>query len=167
VRAATRVAIGWGGVLQTRRRRLARARDAVLFAIDPTPLGALLRRGARARPPLRRGALLRPRRPGTGSLFPQPGRLDDALGPGWAVVGSLGREERAAWERLGARVLDGSVDPVVAAWLRDHHAAWAAIRPDRVVFGTGPAGTAGRAAGAAAAWLGANRLHQGRSIGGA
>jgi 3-(3-hydroxy-phenyl)propionate hydroxylase len=163
VRAATWVALWWGRVLQTRRPGLARARDSVLFALDPTPAGAWLRTRARPSPALRRGALLRPRRRGTGVLFPQPWvvaggrriRLDDVLGDGWAVLGSLEPAERAAWEAAGARIPElDDADGAIAAWLARHRATWVALRPDRHVFGCGRAGEAARAAAAARAWLG-------------
>ncbi|HEX8104761.1 MAG TPA: hypothetical protein VF533_19235, partial [Solirubrobacteraceae bacterium] len=160
VAAATRLAIAWGSVLQTRRPRLARWRDAVLFALDATPLADRLRRVARARPPLRRGALLLPRQAGVGSVFPQPrlasgARLDDVLGNGWAVLGAVSEEERAAWSAAGVP-LPGVADAVgeIAAWLRRHRADWVALRPDRVVFASGRAGEGVRAARAVAAWLG-------------
>lgn len=145
VLAATRVALAWGGLLQTRRVRLAHARDLALLAASPTPLGALLR--ARARPPTRyrTGALARPARRGVGDLLPQPARLDDRLGPGWAVIGELSAGERAAWEALGARMVDS---PAPGG------AAWAALRPDRHVFALGRVGEAERAAAAAGTWLG-------------
>lgn len=164
VRMATRVALAWGAVLQTRRPRLARARDHVMFAVGPTPLGTWLRRRARPRPRLRRGVLWRPRRPGTGVLFPQPSvrvqgrraRLDDVLGDGWAVLGELSSRETAAWRSIGARVPEGveDADRAIAVWLDRHRATWVALRPDRYVFAVGRPGEAVRAAAAAAAWLG-------------
>lgn len=164
VRAATRIATAWGAVLQTRRPRLARARDAALFAVDATPVGAALRRRARPQPALRGGCVMRPGRRGAGALFPQPHvvtvgrrvRLDDALGAGWAVLGHVSGAEAAAWTSLGARVpaLEDA-DGAVAAWLARHRSSWVALRPDRYVFARGRAGEAGRAAAAAAAWLGA------------
>ena len=164
VRAATRVAIAWGAVLQTRRPRLARLRDGALLALDATPPGGWLRRRARPQPVHRRGAVLRPRRRGHGALFPQPAvigasgrraRLDDLLGDGWSVLGELGAEEREAWLALGARIpAFDDVEGTVAAWLAGHGAAWVALRPDRFVFACGRAGEAGIAAAAASAWMG-------------
>ncbi len=165
VRAATRVAVAGGAVLQTRRPRLARARDAVLFALDPTPAGAALRHGARPQAVLRRGCVMRPRRRGAGALFPQPevtaggrrARLDDVLGPGWALVGDVGAADAAAWAALGARAAAfEDSDGAVGGWLARHRATWAALRPDRYVFACGRAGAAGPAAAAAARWLGAS-----------
>jgi 3-(3-hydroxy-phenyl)propionate hydroxylase len=164
VRAATRVAVAWGGVLQTRRPRLARARDTVLFTLDATPAGGWLRGRARPAPRYRKGAVLRPLRSGAGLLFPQPlvtgasgrrVRLDEVLGHGWAVLGTLTPGERAAWERAGARIpVLQDPDGVIGAWLGRHRADWVALRPDRHVFACGRAGEAGAAAAAAAAWLG-------------
>lgn len=73
----------------------------------------------------------------------QARRLDDLLGPGFAIVGRkqsalrLGARAAAIWERLGGRVValdaleitHGRVDP-----LFDRHPA-AVVRPDRYVFG--------------------------------
>ncbi len=163
VRSVTRVARYWGAVLQTRRPRLAGMRDAVMFTIDPTPVGSWLRKQARPQPRLRRGVLLRPRRAGVGQLFPQPTvrvsgrrtRLDDVLGLGWTVLGELDCHEATAWKALGARVL-GAVDDCdgeIAAWLERHRATWVVLRPDRVAFATGGPGEATPAAAVARVWI--------------
>jgi 3-(3-hydroxy-phenyl)propionate hydroxylase len=161
VRDATRIAVAWGAVLQTRRPRLARARDAVLFGLDPTPAGAWLRGRARARPRVRRGCVRRGA-PGAGERFPQPWvlaagrpvRLDDALGPDWAVLGAPGRAGARAWAALGARRPElEDADGTIGAWLRARDADWAAVRPDRVVFAAGRAADAEAAAREAGAWL--------------
>ena len=109
----------------------------------------------RGAPPLRSGALMVDQvaeADATGSLFSQPivrdrdgveHRLDDLLGPGFAVVvragedGEMSAASQAVLDRLGARVvrLDG-LDVVRGRLDRlfDEHAA-AIVRPDRVVFG--------------------------------
>jgi 3-(3-hydroxy-phenyl)propionate hydroxylase len=165
VGAATRLARVWGAVLQTRRPRLARTRDAVMFTIDPTPAGRWLRARARPQPRIRRGVVVGSSRSGAGELFPQPdvevaGRrhaLDDVLGPGWSVLGRLEESDAAAWRALGARVPDDlhDVDGVIGAWLAGHRATWVALRPDRIVFAAGGRGESARAADAARAWIAA------------
>ncbi len=185
VAALTRLALLWGGVVQTRRPRLAALRDAVVAGGARVPgLGAAVE-GYRLKPApaFRAGAFSRARhgplgRRAGGRLFPQPEvgvdgarvALDDALGPGWAVLGfgsdplaGAGAEARRTWEGLGAatavvvarrgdahaappggRVLE-DLDGALGAWARRHRAASVVLRPDRVVFGVG-------AGEAAAAW---------------
>jgi 3-(3-hydroxy-phenyl)propionate hydroxylase len=109
----------------------------------------------RTAPPLRAGALVTEQvaacRP-VGALFSQPfvkaagsaaERLDERMGPGFAVVARtdadlrIGAEARSVLERLGGRTLsfDG-LEIVQGARDRclDDHAA-AIVRPDRYVFG--------------------------------
>ncbi|MFJ5261218.1 bifunctional 3-(3-hydroxy-phenyl)propionate/3-hydroxycinnamic acid hydroxylase [Streptomyces sp. NPDC088387] len=109
-----------GALVQTRRRRLAAARDAVLKKAAYVPYFT----EGRFKPGLRyaSGAFDGSRRrAGAGHAFPQPtvrtarGRLtplDDLLGSGWAIVGRdldpqvhLGAESRALWVSLGATYL--------------------------------------------------------------
>jgi 3-(3-hydroxy-phenyl)propionate hydroxylase len=99
---------------------------------------------------------------------------DEVLGPGFAVVGAgvdpreAAPEAGAAWGRLGARLVmvlppDGpaprpglgltqvrDATGAIGAWLRRHGAEVAVVRPDRFVFGAGPAAQASALAGAAA-----------------
>jgi 3-(3-hydroxy-phenyl)propionate hydroxylase len=111
--------------------------------------------GGRLVPPLRDGILVGEQLgpdSSVGSLLFQPSvrdargaerRLDDLLGPGFAIVGRkpgdlrLGARASAIWKRLGGRsvaldaleVTRGRFDP-----LFDRHPA-AVVRPDRYVFG--------------------------------
>jgi hypothetical protein len=73
-----------------------------------------------------------PFRRAVGSLFPQPDRLDDRLGPGWAAVTRTGEAARA-WRETGVH----AVESPGAAWLERHGAEWALLRPDRFVFACG------------------------------
>jgi 3-(3-hydroxy-phenyl)propionate hydroxylase len=83
--------------------------------------------GAFATPPDRL-----PFRRRVGSLFPQPERLDDRLGAGWAAVTrSAGSAE--AWRGAGVHAVQSADD----AWLQREGAEWALLRPDRFVFGCG------------------------------
>jgi hypothetical protein len=80
-----------------------------------------------------------------GTLFPQRGRLDDRLGPGWAAV-VIDHATGAVLETAGIRVVDSGED---GDWLRDRDLSWVLLRPDRFVFACG-----GRddVQGAIAAW---------------
>ena len=100
---------------------------------------------------------------------------DEVLGPGFAVVG-VGVDPReaapaagAAWGRLGARLVmvlppDApaprpglgltqvrDATGAIGGWFRRHGAQVAVVRPDRFVFGAGPAAHAAALAHAAAA----------------
>ncbi|MBT0771842.1 bifunctional 3-(3-hydroxy-phenyl)propionate/3-hydroxycinnamic acid hydroxylase [Kineosporia sp. J2-2] len=101
-------------------------------------------------PPLRSGALVPARRPGlVGTLFPQlplgstttddENRLDDLLGPGFALLtlrdASPARIAGRAG-RLGARVIrvPGSGLTVVHRWMTERRCEAVLLRPDRVVL---------------------------------
>jgi 3-(3-hydroxy-phenyl)propionate hydroxylase len=133
-----------GAIVQTRRPRLATARDAALLALDRTAVGARLQAGG-AKPPatLRRGAVVDGSR-GAGTLLPQPlvrtgdgppAPLDDVLGRGWALLASEPPPVAAPRAVVLARDV---ADPsgVLERWLARHHAAVALVRPDRHVAGT-------------------------------
>ncbi len=171
VASLTRLALGWGAVVQTRRPRLAAARDGAVATGTRLPGLRRAVEGYRMKPAaaFRAGAFSRSRRlplglrPG-GRLFPQPrvgvdGRdmaLDDALGPGWAVIGfggdpeaGMGPAARFTLRRLpatraavlpagapappGVRALEDR-DGSLTAWARRHRARQVLLRPDRVVF---------------------------------
>ncbi|GAB3355792.1 bifunctional 3-(3-hydroxy-phenyl)propionate/3-hydroxycinnamic acid hydroxylase [Modestobacter lapidis] len=97
-------------------------------------------------PPLRPGRLVRRPRlvPGSpvGALVPQPpigggGRLDDVLGPGWAVLTAGGRVP-PDWPGKVLRVGTGpgEVDsPELVRWLRGRAVL---VRPDRIVAAVSP-----------------------------
>ena len=71
-----------------------------------------------------------------GTLFPQTGRLDDRLGPGWAAVAIDGRS-RALLRAAGVEAVDPAAD---GEWLRARGLTWALLRPDRYVFACGALG---------------------------
>jgi hypothetical protein len=156
VRAVIALAVDLGRILQTTDAELARARDADFRAMGAAEVG----HGPIAQvrmPPLGAGAL---RRSGgaddpAGLLLPQVtvrvdgavARLDDVLGPGFALVArddprrGLGVAARATLETLGTRFVQIAAEPPgtrdldgrLDAWLRRHGAAL--VRPDRQVFG--------------------------------
>jgi 3-(3-hydroxy-phenyl)propionate hydroxylase len=153
VASMARLAVRWGGVVQTTDPRTARWRDRVLRATTRAPrLSELVKplptysRGAFARQPARS-----PWRRGVGSLFPQPlvhtaggaARLDDVLGPGWTAIARR-RDAARALRRTCARTfelgrdLEDSEDGV-ARWLDRHRGDWVLLRPDRFVFACGRA----------------------------
>jgi 3-(3-hydroxy-phenyl)propionate hydroxylase len=139
VTSMQRLAVRWGGIVQTTAPRAARRRDAALGLLDRTPLRAWISEQAKPRPTYRAGAFARrpdrlPFRRHVGALFPQPDRLDDRLGPGWTVVAST--DAAAAWWRAAGL-------HVVAL---PHEREWSLLRPDRFVFACGARGGGGRAA---------------------
>lgn len=146
-RALIERAIGMGQVVCTADPEEAARRDAAMLA----------ERKAGRQPPLpappdfAKGLLLEGA-PGAGGLFPQPWaegpagtlRLDDVLGPGpWLIS----REPPAAGPYGGPMLRIGLDDPRlapfradVARWLDRQGAEAVLVRPDRYVFGAGPAG---------------------------
>lgn len=121
VTSMQRLAVRWGGVVQTTNARVGRVRDGALELLDRT--GALRWIGdhAKPRPRYRRGAF----GPGGGALFPQPDRLDERLGRGWAVVASSAGAARV-WRDAGLHVVE-----------HVHDQEWSLLRPDRYVFACG------------------------------
>jgi hypothetical protein len=113
-------------------------RDLFLHAIDGTRVQDFVANNLKPLPTYGDGAFacrparLAPRR-SVGTLFPQTDRLDDRLGPSWAAV-ATDTVSAAALRDAGLNVIDPSAD---AAWLRDHKATWAILRPDRFVFACG------------------------------
>lgn len=103
-------------------------------------------------PAIGRGPLVfaQRRRDGAGLALPQPrivrrdGKellLDDALGPGFAVVWAgeapgrgIPAADRGALEGLGASFVRADA---LDDWLREHSATLALVRPDRIVAATG------------------------------
>ena len=146
VTATLRLAVVMGAVLQTRRPRLATARDLVLRVLSAAPvLGPRARAGGpRPSPRYRHGAL----GPGGGRPFGQPMidgvRLDDRLGAGWALLGAdgdphaaLGPAARAAFAGVGGLAVDRALLG---------GAALLVLRPDRFVFACDAADGAAAAA---------------------
>ena len=118
-----------GAVLQTRRRRLASARDAAFEAVAATPLLGpwFAGGGLRPAPTLGRGAVVRGglparlrgrgRTPSAGSLV--PAEWEELLPDGWAVVGP---RPSPAWDALGVPFVEHDLPHAVV------------VRPDRYVF---------------------------------
>ena len=133
--ALIRLAVLLGRLMTGGGSRAVLVRRAVLTGIRRLPRLAAFAAASRT-PPLRPGPLVRRARsaPGSpvGSLLPQPpvpvGRLDDVLGPGWAVL-TTGGPVPADWP---GRVLqaDELGSPELVRWLRGRSVL---VRPDRVV----------------------------------
>jgi 3-(3-hydroxy-phenyl)propionate hydroxylase len=185
VQAMSRISERIGSVFMMRNPRLAAVRDRVLRLLDRVPRVHRFTSNAEFKPPpiYEEGAFLdgRHRRgQAQGTLFVQPFvedahgrrlRLDDALGPGFAVLSwapagapartiedSVRSSAPRLWEALGARFLRAvpaaarasgpdeirDVEGKLAAWFARYQAAVAVIRPDRFVFGALPAAQAQR-----------------------
>jgi 3-(3-hydroxy-phenyl)propionate hydroxylase len=130
VTSMQRLAVRWGGVVQTTDPRAALARDAVLGLLDRTSVWRRLSDRAKPRPTYRAGAFATrpdrlPFRRDVGALHPQPDRLDDRLGRGWAVVASSAATA-AQWRAAGLHAVQAP-----------HDREWTLLRPDRFVFAVG------------------------------
>ena len=137
VRGMQNFAIRWGGIVQTRRPRVGVLRDAALHGLARSGALDWIEQRAKPLPTYGAGAFAQaphrlPFRRAVGSLFPQPDRLDDRLGSGWAAVSSSVRAARA-WRDAGIHAVERPRDP----WLDRHGAEWALLRPDRFVFACG------------------------------
>jgi 3-(3-hydroxy-phenyl)propionate hydroxylase len=91
VTSMQRLAVRWGGVVQTTNPAIGLIRDAAIEVLDRS--GALAWLQGRLKPLATFGDGAFAKRPArlpwrrtVGSLFPQPGRLDDALGAGWSAL---------------------------------------------------------------------------------
>jgi 3-(3-hydroxy-phenyl)propionate hydroxylase len=181
VQAMSQVSERIGQVFMMRSPRLASVRDRVLRLLDRIPRVHRFTENVEFKPPpiYEAGALLdghHARGQAQGTLMVQPRveladgqtvRLDDALGPGFAVLGwapagdaeaRLRSSSSRLWESLGARCLRAvpasarvtseheirDVEGKLAAWFHRYRAAVAVIRPDRFVFGALPADQAER-----------------------
>lgn len=132
VRAFIELAVKLGGVIQTTDPEAARARDAKFQAGQPeifeypTPgLGTGLTRGPAP----------------AGQCFPQPTladgqRLDDRVGPRFAIVATRALLAQAGGTTAQAVVLDAEGEPALRDWLQAQGCAGVVIRPDRYVLGT-------------------------------
>ena len=137
VTAMQRLAVRWGGVVQTTNPALGTVRDCTLELLDRTGALRVISENAKPLPAYQAGAFAHkphrlPFRRTVGSLFPQPDRLDEQLGRGWSAVTRTGDATRA-WERAGLHVVERPGDE----WLARHGAHWALLRPDRYVFACG------------------------------
>jgi 3-(3-hydroxy-phenyl)propionate hydroxylase len=147
VRAAIELAIGMGRVVCTSDPQAAAARDARMLAQREGGVPVL--------PPITAASFaagcILAGAPGAGSLFPQPihgegpgrVRMDDVLGAGpWLIA----RSSAAVWNAT-VEVFVLTADylapfrSALTAWLDSHDAEAVLIRPDRYVFGAGPAAT--------------------------
>lgn len=135
-RALIRVAVLLGRLMTGGGDRAALVRRAVLTGVRRLPRLAAFAAASRT-PPLRRGPLVRrplvaPASP-VGSLVPQPPvegaqRLDDLLGPGWAVLSS-GGPVPDDWPGPVVRG-DQLGSPELVRWLGGRSVL---VRPDRIV----------------------------------
>jgi 3-(3-hydroxy-phenyl)propionate hydroxylase len=137
VTAMQSLAVRWGGVVQTTHPVVGHVRDLVIRVLDRTGALKWLRQRIKPLPTYGSGAFVRkparlPMRRTVGALFPQPDRLDERLGRGWAVVASS-PAVAAAWREAGLHVVRGAGD----RWLGRHDCEWALLRPDRYVFACG------------------------------
>jgi 3-(3-hydroxy-phenyl)propionate hydroxylase len=145
-RALVRLAVLLGRLMTGGGAPAAAARRAVLAGIRRTPALAAFAAGSSS-PPLRPGPLVRRARvaPGSpvGMLVPQPTvrvdgaatRLDDVLGPDWAVLTAGGRVP-ADWPGRVLRIGPGGLEsPELARWLRGRSVL---VRPDRIVAAVAP-----------------------------
>jgi 3-(3-hydroxy-phenyl)propionate hydroxylase len=145
VTSMQQLAVRWGGVVQTSNPAVGRARDAIVETLDRSGALRWIRRRIKPLPTFGAGAFAErpdrlPWRRGVGSLFPQPDRLDETLGPGWSAVS----RDASATATLAAADI-GVIDadrPQLRAWLDRHRADWVVLRPDRYVFACGRAADA-------------------------
>jgi 3-(3-hydroxy-phenyl)propionate hydroxylase len=154
VRSMQQLAVRFGGLLQTTRPRGSRYRDRVTELAERSGVLGWARERVKPLPTYGAGAFASapsrlPFRRTVGALFPQPDRLDDRLGHGWAVVTGAAAAT-AAWEAAGLRTVELAGDP----WLARHGVEWALLRPDRFVFACGGAAELPAALAALRALLG-------------
>ena len=141
VTSMQKLAVRWGGVIQTNNPGVGRIRDTAFELLDRSGALHWIQQRVKPLPTFRAGLFATvparlPFRRAVGSLFPQPTvdgqRLDDLLGPGWsAVVAS--DEPSEPLRRAGLNV----VDVGASEWLAPQRAQWAILRPDRYVFACG------------------------------
>lgn len=140
VAAMQRTANLMGSFVQATDRRTIAARDLLLRALDGTRVQDAFTTNIKPLPTYGAGAFATrpariPARRSVGALFPQTDRLDDELPAGWAAVAI----DDVAASLLGEEGLT-AVDPGPdRAWLEQHGATWALLRPDRFVFACGEA----------------------------
>jgi 3-(3-hydroxy-phenyl)propionate hydroxylase len=134
VASMQRLAVRWGGVVQTTNPATGAARDLALELLDRSGLLRRLTDHAKPLPTYGSGAFARtpdriPFRRSVGSLFPQPNHLDERLGRGWSAVCAT-PQAAARWSAAGVHAVLRPGD----AWLSKHQTDWALLRPDRYVF---------------------------------
>jgi 3-(3-hydroxy-phenyl)propionate hydroxylase len=140
-RTLIRLAVLLGRLMTGGGAGAALVRRAVLAGLRRLPRAAAFVSSSRT-PPLRPGLLVRRPRfaPGSpvGGLLPQPpigrpGRLDDVLGPGWAVL-TAGGQVPGDWPGPVVHVADLR-SPELARWLGRRSVL---VRPDRIVAAVSP-----------------------------
>jgi 3-(3-hydroxy-phenyl)propionate hydroxylase len=128
VRTVIELAVGIGRIIQTTDRQVAAERDAHFRSGGGEGMDAVVL------PPLGPGLIAE----GGGEPIRQVDRMDDELGPGFAVVTpdldrlDAGADTRAAWARLGITTREV---PALAGWCEERDAYAAIVRPDRYVYG--------------------------------
>jgi 3-(3-hydroxy-phenyl)propionate hydroxylase len=137
VTSMQKLAVRWGGAVQTTHPGVGMVRDATLELLNRSGALRWIGDNAKPLPTYRAGAFASrphplPFRRTVGSLFPQPDRLDERLGRGWAVVYRPGGAA-SAWRENGLRTVELDHD----SWLDRHDLDWALLRPDRYVFACG------------------------------
>ena len=174
----TKAAVRVGRLVMPPNRGVAKLRDVVLGTLTRSSAAARIISRQAIRPlPLRGGYLSQPadRRSAVGRLIPlrdvfgddgERISLDEALGPGFAVLGldcdprtRLMPQARASWEATEARFLSirsgtsevaehelGDATGQLWNWFRRHRAEVAVIRPDRYVYAAGAGKTIPHAA---------------------
>jgi 3-(3-hydroxy-phenyl)propionate hydroxylase len=139
--ALVRIALLLGRLMTGGGERAALLRRAVLAGVRRAPRLAAFAANSRT-PLLRPGPLVRRAQvaPGSpvGGLLPQPpiaggGRLDDVLGPDWAVL-TAGGPVPAGWPGRVVPV-GGLGSPELERWLRGRSVL---VRPDRIVAAVSP-----------------------------
>jgi 3-(3-hydroxy-phenyl)propionate hydroxylase len=162
VRQITDKAIFFGKVITERGRRRAAVRNRLFRGVMRVPwLGSYLRRGDWFPSPRHRAGFLaaQPGNKAVGELVPQPFvlaagaermRLDDALGPGWAVLTRRGAVRVDAWANVGAQCLEVAagggnpteerivdVENILRPWMERRGVDTLVLRPDRFVYAAG------------------------------
>ena len=155
VTSMQKLAVRWGGVVQTTDPRTGAIRDAVTELLDRSGALRWISDNVKPVPAYRHGAFANqpdrlPFRRTVGSLFPQTDALDEQLGRGWAVV-TRTQDATRAWHHAGLHVVERRADQ----WLAAHDLTWALLRPDRYVFACGRTDVIGSARLALRATVGA------------
>jgi 3-(3-hydroxy-phenyl)propionate hydroxylase len=132
VTSMQKLAVRWGGIVQTTNPLVGLVRDGIIELFDRTGIGDWIQERVKPLPAYGAGAFASsphplPFRRTVGSLFPQPDRLDERLGRGWAVV-SESPQAAAAWREQGLHVVEGSTPG---------DTDWVLLRPDRFIFAAG------------------------------
>jgi 3-(3-hydroxy-phenyl)propionate hydroxylase len=149
VRRIVETSVAMGRIVCEQDPARAAERDAFMIASRQQG-GDTLGRGQGGQAALLEGGSLVTTTPGAGRLFPQPtgmldgraGRLDDLVGSGAQLVVAGAAAPAGADVRVVELNTDGSDafvetgGPSAAAWLKQHGALAALVRPDHYVFGT-------------------------------